>query len=737
MMTDTLTEDPMGTLHQLDDRRRPPTAAVPVELVKQPANTAHEQPQPLEGLVIPAGQPTPVDNPAVTADTDTWLGQRRAYLADAPPVVPTWLRNSTEFTDAARWSASYFAHVTGFHTLRAPVYLARLVSRSPRGTWRLTVRWARWVADTEARPVEAKAATDGDPAAWLALSREHSRRVRPRRITSAAVAGTGTLASAVASFTLPVWELGIGATLTAALLGLAGRNPDKPVVTRFVSVHLQRPLDSGEITEALEAIGIRGAVRFVNPIQVDGPGWLAELDLPRGVLAERLLDKRKELAGAMRRPLQCVWPSVGTEHPSRANLWVAKRDPRTIKRVWPLAADGQADMYGEFPFGVTPRGETVPLSLIGTNVLMGGVMGSGKTSAVLVIALAGALDPTCEMWVYELKGSGDLDSVEPVCHRYVSGDDDEQCKATLDGMRALEREMKRRKKAVAELPVEDVPNGRKVTRTLADKYPDLRLHPLLAIFDEVHTLFEHPEYGKPAAEIAGRLIRKARAYGIILVFTTQKPDADSIPKMVSDNAIVRFCLAITGHIPNDLILGTGMYKRGVRGNIFEPAEGSDPKDSGTGWLARSAMNARIVRAYYIAQELAREIGKRGQALRITAGTLTGEAAGETIEAVDAETIVDHLRAVWPDGAAAAHSHRLVEALVAYRPDVYGRWVGTDPALSDREIQAAASTTLSAALKPYRVPTQQITIRDCCRGGAKGVRWADLPEAVSDPEDDDE
>jgi S-DNA-T family DNA segregation ATPase FtsK/SpoIIIE len=721
-MTDTvlrLVKDPTGT-----DSASPPgtvEAAVVDAVTEQFA-------EPAEGAVV--------DQPEVTADTSTWIGQRRAYLADAPPVLAPWLRSAHELAEHTRWTTTYLAHVGAFHTVRAPLYVVRLIGRSPRGAWRLTVRWVRWVCDTEARPVETAAATAADIEAWLSLSREHSRRVRPRRITSVAVAAPTAIAATVAGFVLPVWETAGAAGVALALLGVAGRRQDKPVITRYVSVHLQRPLNSGEIADALDAIGIKGTPSFVNPIQVDGPGWLAELDLPRGVLAERLLDKRKELAGAMRRPLQCVWPAVGTEHPSRANLWVAKTDPRTIKRVWPLAHDGQADMYGEFPFGVTPRGETVPLALIGTNVLMGGVMGSGKTSAVLVIALAGALDPTCEMWVYELKGSGDLDSVEPVCHRYVSGDDDEQCKATLDGMRALEREMKRRKKAVAGLPVEDVPNGRKVTRALSDKYPELRLHPLLAIFDEVHTLFEHPEYGKPAAEVAGRLIRKARAYGMELVFTTQKPDADSIPKMVSDNAIVRFCLAITGHIPNDLILGTGMYKRGIRANIFEPAEGSDPKDSGTGWLARSAMNARIVRAYYIAQELARTIGQRGLALRIAAGTLTGEAAGQAIEPVDIETVVDHLRVIWPDGAVAVHSHRLVEALAAYRPDLYAKWIPNDPGLTDREIQAAGSATLSAALRPYKVTTAQITIRDCC-GGAKGVRYADLPETTTEPEDDDE
>lgn len=683
---------------------------------------------------------TPVDTPEVAADTGTWIEQRRAYLDDAPPVLPSWLRKADEFVDATRWTVNYFAHRAAFHTVRAPIYLLRLVARSPRGAGRYIVRWAKWVADVEARPVEAEAAATRDITAWLALSRERTHRVRPRRITSAIVTGSAALTLTIAGFLASSWTLAavVGGL---AVLGLNGGKGDKPVVTRYLSIQLQRPLDSGEIVDALDALGIKEP-KFVNPIQVDGPGWLAEMDLPRGVLAEKLLDRRKELAGAMRRPLQCVWPSVGTEHPSRCNLWVAKRDPRTIKRSWPLLAKGAVDMYGEFPFGVTPKGDVVTMALIGTNVLIGGVMGSGKTSAVLVIALAGALDPTCEPWIFELKGSGDMESVQPVCHRYVQGDDDEHCEAALEGMYALEKEMKRRKKAVAELPIEDVPSGRKVTRKLADKYPHLRLHPILAIFDEVHTLFEHPVYGKEAAAVAGRLIRKARAYGIILVLTTQKPDANSIPKMVSDNAIVRFCLAITGHIANDLVLGTGMHKRGIRANIFEPAEGDDPKDSGTGWLTRSATNARIVRSYFIPQDDARRIGQRALAMRTAAGTLTGEAAGEEVAPVDHTTIVDHLHAIWPDGSDTVHSHRLVEALAVHLPELYGPWMETDKPWAEmtpdeqRDVRTARSTALSAALKPHKIPTRQITIRECC-GGAKGVRYTDLPAPRDLSDEDDE
>src|SRR5690606_41156181 len=120
-------------------------------------------------------------------------------------------------------------------------------------------------------------------------------------------------------------------------------------------------------------------------------------------------------------------------------------------------------------------------------------------------------EPQCELRVYVHKGIGDLESVRPVCHRYVSGDDDEDCRAALDALRALEQEMNRRKMVIRDLPIEDVPNGRKVYPHLAQRH-ELGLRPLVAIFDECHTLFEHEEYGKAAAEIASKLIRKARAY---------------------------------------------------------------------------------------------------------------------------------------------------------------------------------------------------------------------------------
>ncbi|MBN0043107.1 AAA family ATPase [Streptomyces actuosus] len=687
-----------------------------------PPLLVHDASDPLAETVIDVVQdaePRPVDPPQQAPEPGTWIAEAQAYLADAPPVVPPALRRWDAFKDATRWTVSYYAHLGAFHALRTPVYLARLLLRAPRGTGRLIVRWGKWVADTEARPVEAKAAASADIEAWLALSREHSRRVRPRRVASLAVATATGITTLVSAFLVPGWTL-TTAVAAAALVGLAGKKHDgKPLITRYVATNVLRRLDSTEVYDALAAIGIEGkkgrkGVEFASEVMRDGPGWRAEVDLPPGVEATAVLEKRAALAAAMRRPISTVWPEADrTAHPGRLVLWVAQRDPaKAGRKLWPLMKDGQADLYQPLPFGFDPRGNLVEITLMYSNLLVGGIPGSGKTSCALAIVLGVALDPTAELWIYELKGSGDLDSVKPVCHRYVSGDEDEDLEAALAGMRSGIAEYQRRAAFIRSLPASEVPEGRKVTRALAEKYPEQQLGPRVIVIDEVQELFTHADYKDEAAALATRLIKKARAYGIILILLTQNPDAPSLPTSVSSSVGTRLCLAVMDWRANNNVLGTGAYDRGMRATDISVDE------QGTGILARGREGI-TVRAAFIKQTEAEDIATRALALRTAAGTLSGQSVGATVEEHDVETVLDHLRAIWPDGTESVHSHRLVEALARYRPDLYKPWTEMDA--------AGASTALSAALKPFKVSTRQLTIRECC-GGAKGVRWADLPAA---------
>src|SRR5690606_10459529 len=313
---------------------------------------------PITGEVVDV---EPVDQPEVTADTGSWIDPRRAYLDEAPAIIPSYLRSADEFAQAARWVAAYYAHIWAFHATRLPIYLLRLIARSPRGAARLMVRWARWVSDSEARPLIREAAgrelqvslgdgvvkhTGGHAQRYVMRTTRHDRRVKGRAAVAAVVAVPVSVLLITATLTLPTWAISAGIVGVLALLGVAGRQPDKPVISRYVAVQHQRPVTSDEIVNALEAIGIKGAVEFVAPIQVDGPGWRAEFDLPPGVLAETVLEKRKSLAGAMRRPLTTVWPETDSDaHPGRCVLWVAKQDPaKARRRLWPLLSDGRVDL---------------------------------------------------------------------------------------------------------------------------------------------------------------------------------------------------------------------------------------------------------------------------------------------------------------------------------------------------------------------------------------------------------
>ena len=85
-----------------------------------------------------------------------------------------------------------------------------------------------------------------------------------------------------------------------------------------------------------------------------------------------------------------------------------------------------------------------------------------------MLACGVALDPLAEMWVHELKGSGDLDPLERVSHRFVSGVDDESIAYAAESLRLLRAEVMRRTERLKALARELCPDKR-VTRQIAAK----------------------------------------------------------------------------------------------------------------------------------------------------------------------------------------------------------------------------------------------------------------------------
>lgn len=666
--------------------------------------------------------------PSVAVDGPDMPGPRylaRVRGAERRPIVPPVLRSAEQFRDSARWVAAHYAHTAGYHAARTPKYAGRLAFRAPVGGVRLLRRAVRWVADAEGVPVRAAAVRREDAEQYLKLCRQRDARVRARMIG----AGLALLVLAVVAVLLllaprPVRWLVVA--VTALVLGVLGGPADRPLVDRAVVATQVAKLTSDAVLRALCSIGVAGinqavaktpkAVGFPAPITRDGPGWRADVDLPPGVTAGEVADKRDKLASALARPLGCVWPEGNPDvHPGRLVIWVGDQDMARSKPVpWPLARSGAVDLFRPFRIGTDQRGRPVLVTLMFASMVIGAIPRMGKTFALRLLLLGAALDPRVELHTYDLKGTGDMDPLGPVAHRHRAGDDEDDIAYGLADMREVGAELRRRAKVIRGLPRDLCPEN-KVTPELAGM-KSLRLHPIVIGVDECQKWFEHPTHGAELEAIVEDLVRRGPAVGIVPILATQRPDAKSLPTGISGNAALRFCLKVMGQVENDMVLGTSMYKAGIRATMFSR------KDLGIGYLAGEGDDPRITRAHYVDGPAAERIVVRARAARERAGTLSGHALGQQPDAADdlaAASLLDDILAAVPVSEGKVWSETVVARLAELRPAVYIGW---------------RPEQLASALKPHGVPTgRQVwgTTDDGKGANRKGIHRDDVADAVAE------
>lgn len=328
-------------------------------------------------------------------------------------------------------------------------------------------------------------------------------------------------------------------------------------------------IDERMISRALAHLGIAplnrffkdgGELAYTVPARKDGDGTFAQVRLPLGVTADMVAGQRAKLAANLGRAALETWPTKGEED-GILDLWVA--DKGTLNGgagPWPLLDDGdRLDVFEGVPFGLSQRGVIINAPLVGANWLIGGRPGQGKSSALRTLMLGAALDPTAELWAFVLGESPDFEPFAPRLARYAMGMDDVVAEAATQALADLVSDMEQRGKVLGE----QLGRPPKVSRRLADKR-DLGLHPLVCAIDECHELFQHPKYGKHAAELAVRLIKRGRKYGIILLLATQSPTKDSLPREVTRNVACGIAFSVADQVANDGLLGSGRYAAGVR-----------------------------------------------------------------------------------------------------------------------------------------------------------------------------
>ena len=634
---------------------------------------------------------------AVEADTEVQVDEapatgRPSYVdltggeAKRRPIIPEHWSTRENAKRHVTLMAARHGHRAAYHGVRSPRYFTRALGFAVWGVVTIIRRLIAWWHIPGTTALEYQAAADGLLSEHLRLHKQGRETRKARGLILALCLAGLTIAIVAMAVFAPWWGWALAAVALFVTFALAGRPNGKTITTPAVLPSDVQPPTPDVITRALGSIGISGIsqalrngepLNFPSPVREDGPGWRFEVDLPYGVTATQVIERREQLASGLRRPLGAVWPEVvSSEHAGRLETWVGRVDISKAKPMpWPWLRTGGGDVFAPIPFGVDPRQRRADVAVIEHNWLIGSMPGQGKTSAIRVLVAAAALDPTVEMWLHELKGTGDLDPFEQVSHRFISGIDDEAMAYAAESLTLLRAEVVKRAARLKKLDRALCPD-KKITRQIANRRT-LGLHPLLAAFDELQNLFGHPKYGKQAGEDAIFIIKIGRALGVFLILATQRPDKESLPTGVSGNVSTRFCLKVAGQVENDMILGTSAYKNGARATTFRPKI-----DAGLGYFKGEENAPHVVRTYYLNTADTERVANRARAIREAAGTLSGVALGDEADVERRDVLADVL-AVFGT-ARALHWDVLAERLAERFPE---RWAETTPDAVSTECRA--------------------------------------------------
>jgi len=653
------------------------------------------------------GPVDPAPEPATLYGTIVRLQDTRRV-----PIVPAWLRNA----DQRRAFVHQFAGLVGYlflrHLTRSPKYAVKVAYLAPWGLLKLLRRQLRWASHAELTSLMQVAASknDLDHGAHYADKVAAARKARFSALAAEMFLLAGLFV--VMRYAAPAWAQSVVLVALALTLAWVGQPADKPFIDRVLDGPKFTRLTAEMVRNALVVIGVTGIkdprqLEFPAPgIHREGPGWLARVNLPAGVEATSVMEKRTALSSALRLPVDQIWPDKGPDHDGQLDLWVGYMPSSKMGQpTWELTRrNAQTSVFELEPFATDARQRVVGTVLFETNYLVAGQPGSGKTYGARALATIGLLDPTAELKIAEFKGTGDFLDFQPFCSTYVVGVDDEAFQTGREIIAWSLAECERRgKRILAAKKRGEAPLG-KVTPELAARKGS-GLHPIVIVLDEVHELFAaYPD----AADDAERAIKRGRALNIIYIIATQIPDKTSLPPNIVRCVTIRWAMSLGGQMENDMVLGTGAYKAGLSATVYRPKI-----DAGWG-IVKGLEKPGSLRSFFPKPEQIAAIMARAAELRGT--TPVSSADEEKIQARDMladawsvlqtgesgmpwEVLAERLAAMWPEFYAGITAEMVRESLARYNVPTQDVKVGR------KNIKGARRTAIDAALLARQIDAE--------------------------------
>lgn len=655
------------------------------------------QPDDAETVVVTAESAgKPVDPPVRTitfADVVSRADERR-------PIVPASLRSKAGRHSMLTLLVAMATHGILWELSRSPKYLGKMAVYGPWGLLKLLGRQLRWATHPELSSLMSAAATANDVDRGPLIADKVAAARKARFLGLAAIWLAVVLSALAVWFLAPPWVPWLAVAIVLPILARFGRPAGTPILESAFNAAKFVRLTAELTRNALMASGVGikdpAKIKFNFEIGREGPGYMAQVSLPQGVIAKDVIDRRDYLAAGFQLPIAQVWPEpVRGAHPGVLAIWVSDRPVDRMKQpVSPLLTCGELDYFGALPWGDDVRMRPLSWRLSERNSLFGGMPGSGKTLAARNVALAAAMDPLVRFTISELKGSGDMDPLEALCIEgmYASGADDRTKQRTMAILRFLDQECERRPPLIRKLAAKGLNTENKLNRAMA--LADPSLFALVAIFDEIQELLTDPTLGKEAKALLTSIVKRCRSLGIHLILATQRIDKESVPKGISSNVSNRMCLAVPSHVETDLVLGTGAYSRGARPTTFVAPADDDNPWAGWGYLAG---RDQPVRANYINNPTAEAIVKRALGMR-----------GE-MPAVDLRTdperdvLADVIRVFAHTNRTGLQWQQLAELLAAESPALY---------------KGITAEAVSALVRAEKVPSVDVKFEGVALKGCK-------------------
>jgi DNA segregation ATPase FtsK/SpoIIIE, S-DNA-T family len=283
-------------------------------------------------------------------------------------------------------------------------------------------------------------------------------------------------------------------------------------------------------------IGLPGSQ--IASVVVDVWGWTARVILKKGTTTAHAISRIPAIESGLGLPPGSVRVFPDAKRADRCVLRVVETDPHAEPIPWP--GRWVTSITKPVTVGLSEDGRPVRVLLLRRNVLIGGIMGSGKSGILNLIIANLAACPDVLLWGIDMKGGMEL-SPWAACFDKLA--------FTPDQATALFREAAGR---LNQRAARMAAQGKRLWE------PTPEDPALIIIVDEWAEL---PEQAHPYADTIGRL---GRAVAVGLIAATQRPTQAAMGKNTATRSQmdVRFCLRVREPRDGDLILGQGMLNSG-------------------------------------------------------------------------------------------------------------------------------------------------------------------------------